>query len=80
MILADEFEAIDSHLRFSTSIDAVLPVGDKEIILCANYAKGHGELSHDWIDHNKPGSISLHVDQESGSRQDLLFEGASKIF
>ena len=73
-ILAEELEAIESHLIVSTSIDAVLCAVDKELSLCANYPKGHGELFCDWIYHNQPGSLLLHVDRASGSRQDLSVE------
>ena len=48
-ILAEELEAIESHLIVSTSIDAVLCAVDKELSLCANYPKGHGELFL-WLD------------------------------
>ena len=80
MILAEEFEAIDSHIRVSTSIDGVLSTVDKEFSLCANYPKGHGELFCDCIEKNQPGVLLLHVEQSSGSRQDLSVEGAKCFF
>ena len=42
-LLQDSLENIDSHLRVSTSMSALIRAFDKEFSLCANYPKGHGE-------------------------------------
>ena len=53
---------------------------DKELGMCANYLKGHGELFREWIEVKYPGMILLHVERASGSRQDLCVEGAGAAF
>ena len=78
--MAEGLEAIDSHLRVSTSTDVVLRAVDKEFSLYANFPKDRVELFCDWIDHNHPGSLLLYVEQASGSRQYLSVEGAGAIW
>jgi hypothetical protein len=78
--LKDELEAIDWRLRVSPGMESVLRAMDKEFSLCANYAKGHGELFHEWMVHNHPGAVLLHVERASGSRQDLAVEGAGALY
>ena len=75
-----ELELIDPRLRVSPSIEMVLRAVDKEFSSCANYPKGHGELFREWIEKNHPGTLLLHVERESGSRQDLCVEGAGAVF
>ena len=78
--LSDELECIDSRLRVSPNIEMVLRAVDKEFSLCANYPKGHGELFCKWMDQYHPGTLLLHVERASGSRQDLCVEGAGAIY
>ena len=78
--LHDELEAIDRRLRVSTSMEAVLRAMDKEFSLNANYAKGHGQLFFEWMEHNHPNELLLHVERTSGSRQDLCVEGAGALY
>jgi len=78
--LKDELDAIDNRLRVSTSMESVLRATDKEFSLCANYPKGHGELFREWMAHNHPGALLLHVERTTGSRQDLCCEGSGAIY
>ena len=41
--LKDDLEQIESRLRVSTQMEAVLRALEKEFGLCANYPKGHGD-------------------------------------
>ena len=79
-LLKDSLENIDSHLRVSTSMSALIRAFDKEFSLCANYPKGHGEEFKEWIKKNHPGELLLHVERASGSRQDLFVEGAPAVY
>ena len=53
---------------------------NKELSLCANYPKGHGEIFREWIKTYHPGALLLHTDRESWSFQDLAFEGAGAVY
>ena len=53
---------------------------DKEFSLCDNYPKAHRELFHYFIEIYHPGLLLLHVDRESGVRQDLAVEGAGVLY
>eukprot|EP00956_Cyclotella_meneghiniana_P032426 scaffold89181_cov36-Cyclotella_meneghiniana.AAC.1 len=79
-MLRSSLDDIDSTLRVTTSISAVIRAIDKEFSLSANYPKGHGELFLEWIRENYPGVLLLHVERASGSRQDLCTEGCMAIF
>ena len=79
-MLRSSLDDIDSTLRVTTSISAVIRAIDKEFSLSANYPKGHGELFLEWIRENYPGVLLLHVERASGSRQDLCTEGCLAIF
>ena len=48
-ILRTSLDEIDSSLRVSSSISAIIRAVDKEFSLSANYPKGHGELFKAWI-------------------------------
>eukprot|EP00957_Ditylum_brightwellii_P156172 11887431-Ditylum_brightwellii.AAC.1 len=61
-------------------MDSLLRAVDKEFSLYTNYPKGHGDLFHEWIEHNYPGVLLLHVEQASGSHQDLAIEGAGAVY
>eukprot|EP00956_Cyclotella_meneghiniana_P030815 scaffold78775_cov36-Cyclotella_meneghiniana.AAC.2 len=78
--LRSSLDDIDSTLRVTTSISAVIRAIDKEFSLSANYPKGHGELFLEWIRENYPGVLLLHVERASGSRQDLCTEGCLAIY
>ena len=71
-LLQDSLENIDSHLRVSTSMSALIRAFDKEFSLCANYPKGHGEQFKEWIKSTHPGELLLHVEQSTGSLQDIF--------
>ena len=73
-------DCIDTRLRVTTSIEAILRAVDKEFSLAANYPKGHGELFRKWMDTHHPGAMLLHVERTSGSRQDLCVEGSGAIY
>ena len=79
-LLKDSLENIDSHLRVSTSMSALIRAFDKEFSLCANYPKGHGDEFKEWIKQTQPGELLLHVERASGSRQDLFVEGAPAVY
>ena len=78
--LHEQLETIDRRLRVSTSMESVLRAMDKEFSLNANYAKGHGQLFNEWMQHTHPGELLLHVERASGSRQDLAVEGAGALY
>ena len=48
--------------------------------MCANFPKGNGELSHEWIETYHPGALILHVNIASGSCQDLAFKGEEAVY
>ncbi len=79
-MLQSNLDEIDSTLRVTTSISAVIREIDKEFSLSANYPKGHGELFLEWIHEHYPGVLLLHVEQATGSRQDLCTEGCLAIY
>eukprot|EP00957_Ditylum_brightwellii_P164792 12547134-Ditylum_brightwellii.AAC.1 len=75
-LLWEELDVIDSQLQVSTSFEPVLSTVDKEFSLCANYPNRHGDLICDWMQCFHSGALLLHVEQASGSCQDLAVEGA----
>jgi hypothetical protein len=79
-MLRSSLDEIDTNLRVSSSISAVIRAIDKEFSLSANYPKGHGELFKSWIKENHPGVLRFHVERAAGSRQDLCTEGCLAIF
>ena len=78
--LRSDLECIDPRLRVVPNIELILRAVDKEFSLCSNYPKGHGEIFRQWMDHNHPGVLLLHVERASGSRQDLCVEGAGAVY
>jgi hypothetical protein len=78
--LKDDLDGIDSHLWINTNIDYILRAVDKAFSLCVTYPKGHGELFREWVERNHPGSLLLHVERATGSRQDLAVEGACAVY
>ena len=79
-MLRSSLDKIDTNLRVSSSISAVIRAIDKEFSLSANYPKGHGELFKSWIKENHPGVLLFHVERADGSGQDLCTEGCLAIF
>jgi hypothetical protein len=79
-MMRSNLDDIDSKLRVTTSISAVIRAIDKEFSLSANYPKGHGELFLEWIREHYSGVLLLHVERASGSRQDLCTEGCLAIY
>ena len=79
-MLRSSLDEIDSTLRVTTSISAIIRAIDKEFSLSANYPKGHGELFLEWIREHYPGVLLLHVERAAGSRQDLSTEGSLAIY
>ena len=47
--LSDMIENIDTSLRVSSSMSALLRAFDREFSLSANYRKGHGMLFNEWM-------------------------------
>ena len=78
-LLRADLDEIDSRLRVTTSISAIVRAVDKEFSLSANYPKGHGELFLEWMRQHHPGELLLHVERASGSRQDICTEGSMAI-
>ena len=78
--MSSKIDCIDTRLRVTTNIDAILRAVDKEFSLAANYPKGHGELFGKWMDTHHPGAMLLHVERTTRSRQDLCVEGAGAIY
>lgn len=74
-----DFEAIESRYRVSTMFDAILRSIDKEFSLPANYPKGHGDQFKHWLRQNHPGALLVPVERTSGSRQDMMSEGAGAV-
>ena len=79
-ILASDLDAIDYRYRVSTMMDMVLRAIDKEFSLPANYPKGHGDMFKHWMNLNHPGALLVPVQRTSGSRQDLVVEGAAAVY
>jgi hypothetical protein len=67
-ILRTSLDEIDSKLRVTSSISAVIRAIDKEFSLSANYPKGHGELFKAWMKENYSGALLFHVERAAGSR------------
>eukprot|EP00957_Ditylum_brightwellii_P073879 5613642-Ditylum_brightwellii.AAC.1 len=80
MSLREELDAIEPCLHVHPNMKTVLYAADKELSFCANHPKGHGEDFHGLIDIHHPGALLLHVEQSSGSHQDLAVEGAGGIY
>eukprot|EP00956_Cyclotella_meneghiniana_P013362 scaffold19250_cov21-Cyclotella_meneghiniana.AAC.1 len=78
-MLRSSLDEIDSTLRVTMSISAVIRAIDKEFSLSANYPKSHGELFL-WIREHYPGVLLLHVERAAGSRQDLCTDGCFAIY
>ena len=78
-LMADDLNVIDYRYRFLTKFDVVLWAIDKEFSLPVNYAKGHGVIFKTLMDFNHPGALLLPVEHASGSRQDLVLEGAASV-
>jgi hypothetical protein len=72
-------DEIDPMLRVTASMSALIRAVDKEFSLSANYPKGHGKLSLEWIREYYPGVLLLHVERAAGSRQDLCTEGSMAV-
>ena len=79
-LLRTSLDDIDTMLRVTASISAIIRAIDKEFSLSANYPKGHGELFKAWMKKNYPGALLFHVERAAGSRQDLCTEGSLAIF
>ena len=69
-ILRTSLDEIDSKLRVTSSISAVIRATDKEFSLSANYPKGDGELFKAYMKKEYPGALLFHVERAAGSRQD----------
>ena len=78
-ILRVSLEDIDTMIRVSSSISAVIRAVDKEFILSAKYPKVHGDLFGEWMIQRYPGALLLHVERAAGSRQYLCTEGCLPI-
>ena len=68
MILHVDIDNLDSCLRVSASISAIIRAVDKEFSLSANYPKGHGEMFLEWMRKHHPWELLLHIERASGSR------------
>ena len=79
-LLAADLDAINFRYCVSTKMDAVLRAIDKEFSLPANYPKGHGDHFKHWLKREHPGTLSVPVHRTSGSRQDLVMEGAAAVY
>ena len=79
-LLQTDLDNIFSRLRVSTKFDAVLRAVDKCFSLPCNYPKGAGDEFKHWMRENHPGDLLVAVQQTSGSRQDLIVEGASAVY
>ena len=60
-------------------MDAVLRSIYKELILPENYPKGHGYVFKNWMKKYHPRELLVPVSHNSGSRQDLVVEGAASV-
>ena len=78
--LCASLDEIDPKLRVTASMSALIRAVDKEFSLSANYPKGHGKLSLEWIREYYPGVLLLHVERAAGSRQDLCKEGSMAVY
>eukprot|EP00957_Ditylum_brightwellii_P014184 1068018-Ditylum_brightwellii.AAC.1 len=54
-LLKDDLTLIPYHLNVSYNLNNLLPCVDKECNFTANYAKGHGDQFHDYMEHYYPG-------------------------
>ena len=79
-LLKDSLDEIDPRLRVTPGMEGILRACDKEFSLCANYPKGHGELFNTWTKEHHPGSLLLHVERATGSRNDLIVEGSGAVY
>ena len=79
-LLQEDLNAIDFRYRVTTMFDAVLRAVDKEFSLPANYPKGHGDMFKIWMELHHPGAMLLPVERSTGSRHDLIVEGAAAVY
>ena len=80
ILLQSSLDEIDSQLRVTLSMSAIICAVDKELSLSANYPSGHGKLFLEWIREYHPGVLLLHLQCAAGSRQDLCMEGLMPIY
>ena len=80
MLMEEKLYDIDPRLQVSTSMEPLLRTFEKQFRFCAKYPKVHGEIFRPWIEENHPGGGLPHVDQASGSRQDLFVEGGGAVY
>ena len=74
MLLKYKIDDIDPCLRASTIIAPLLRSFDKDFIFCENYPKVHGEVFRPCMEENRQEGFLLFVEQDLGSRQDLVVE------
>ena len=58
----------------------ILRVVNKEFSIYNNNPNMHSEIFSKWIDHNHPGTLLLHVERASGSRQNICVEGSGAVY
>ena len=78
--MADNLKVTNFRYHVVTNFDVVLRAVDKEFSLPANYPKEHSVMIKTWIDFNHPGALLLPVEHASGSRQNLMLEGATSVY
>ena len=75
----DELDAIDTGLRVSTSLEKIMRAMDKMFGLMENDPKGDGKQFLEFMNVSHPGATLMNVARATGSRQDLVVEGADPV-
>ena len=79
-LLKQDLNVIDFRYHVTTMFDSVLRAVDKEFSLPANYPKSHGDMFKIWMERHHPGIMFLPVEQSTGSRHDMIVEGATAVY
>ena len=79
-ILQADLNAIGLWYRVLTMFDSVLRAVDKELSLSEKYPKGHGDMFKIWMIKHHTRALLLLVESSTGSRHDLVVEGAATVY
>jgi hypothetical protein len=79
--MEDSLDEIAPEFRVSPSFASFARAFDKEFSLCANYAKGWGEIFGQWMGEEHAGELLFQVERAmSGTRMDVVSMAALAIF
>ena len=75
-----KLDCINTRLRITASIEAILRLLIRSLVLQKITQRDIGDYSGNWIETHHSGLILFHVEQTTGSRQEMCMEGAGDIY